>query len=397
MCWIIYTLAYLGRNNLSVAITALETSLNINKMSVAMLGTLFYWCYAGGKLVSGYFGDYVNNEYLLLGATLVSGLSNILMGFVTETWLLMVVWSINGFAQSALWCNMIRIISRWFEQEAQGRLVIWLSTSMIMGSLMAYLGCGLLIQVLPYQFSFILPGVLLILAGLVWMLLGGNDAKSEGFIVGKNETAIQGPEKPSGSIGTFILSSGLLLITVACLAQGMVKDSIGLWGPVMLEETFNIPAGTSAAMLWMLPLFNFVGIMAIGFLRKHRFKDEPLAAIFMIASLACLQVMRMTENQWVYIISLCMLSALMYGVNILLLTLYPLRFVAQGRVSFVSGFLDASAYVAAGLGSMILASVLDGGHGWSPVYLLWMLMTVLSLGFLMLIVHLRKRKEPRSR
>ena len=48
LCWLIYALAYLGRNNLAAAMTALESSLGAGKTGVAMLGTLFDWCYACG-------------------------------------------------------------------------------------------------------------------------------------------------------------------------------------------------------------------------------------------------------------------------------------------------------------------------------------------------------------
>lgn len=396
LCWLIYALAYLGRNNLAAAMTALESSLGAGKTGVAMLGTLFYWCYACGKLVSGYLGDYVNNKRMVLAAVAVSGTCNMLMGAARAPWLLTVLWGLNGLAQSALWCNILRVVSRWFRQEEQGRLAIWLSTSMMAGSLAAYAGCGFLIQALPYSWSFFVPGALLLAAGAAWLKWGGNDAAREGFKLDGADTAQTVRAKPTGRLWPFIVSSGLLVVTVTCLAQGMVKDSIGLWGPVMLEESFHIPAGASAAMLWALPLFNLGGVTVVGVCRSLRMKDEALAGLLMALCLGCLVGMRFCADATLYVVLLSLLSAFMYGVNTLLLTLYPLRFAAQGRVSFVSGFLDASAYLAAGLGSLLLAGVLDSGLGWPGVYALWMGVTALSLLFLWLTARFFSKSSRRQ-
>lgn len=393
LCWLIYALAYLGRNNLAAALTAIENSLGSGKATVALLGTLFYWCYAGGKLVSGYLGDYVNNKKMILAATLVAGLCNALMGFARAPWVMLLLWSVNGLAQSALWCNLLRVVSRWFEQEKQGGLAVWLSTSMMAGSMIAYVGCGFLVSHLPYEWSFWLPGLLLLLTALAWLRWGGNDATEEGFSLQVQHNAPATASKPKSGLWGFILTSGLLLVTVTCLAQGLVKESIGLWGPVMLEETFHIPSGASAAMLWMLPLFNLGGVLLVGAVRsKSKMGNEALAGLLMALCMICLLGMQFCENQAIYVILLCSLSAFMYGVNTLLLTLYPLRFAKEGRVSFVSGFLDASAYIAAGLGSLLLAAVLDSGLGWTGVYALWLGMTAVSLAFLALTTrHMNRR------
>ena len=125
-------------------------------------------------------------------------------------------------------------------------------------------------------------------------------------------------------------------------------------------------------------------------------KDEALAGLLMALCLGCLVGMRFCADATLYVVLLSLLSAFMYGVNTLLLTLYPLRFAAQGRVSFVSGFLDASAYLAAGLGSLLLAGVMDSGLGWPGVYALWMGVTALSLLFLWLTARFFSKSSRRQ-
>lgn len=75
-------------------------------------------------------------------------------------------------------------------------------------------------------------------------------------------------------------------------------------------------------------------------------------------------------------------SAVMYGVNTILLGVFPLRFARANRASFVSGLLDFCSYVAAGLSSVFSGLVIQLGLGWNSVFLVWLALTVMGIGAL---------------
>ena len=56
LCWLAYTLAYLGRINLSVAIPLMENSLALDKTSLGFIGSVFFWVYAFGQLINAGLG-----------------------------------------------------------------------------------------------------------------------------------------------------------------------------------------------------------------------------------------------------------------------------------------------------------------------------------------------------
>lgn len=70
----------------------------------------------------------------------------------------------------------------------------------------------------------------------------------------------------------------------------------------------------------------------------------------------------------------------MYGVNTILLGVFPLRFARANRASFVSGLLDFCSYVAAGLSSVFSGLVIQLGLGWNSVFLVWLVLTVMGIG-----------------
>ncbi|MEG1013241.1 MAG: MFS transporter [Clostridia bacterium] len=387
LCWLLYALAYLGRTNLSVALSSMQGVFSGSKTLLGLLGTLFYWTYAAGKLINGYAGDYVNNKRMIFYGVILAGLSNIGMGLLKTPVLLLLLWSVNGFAQSLLWCNMLRIVARWFTPKQQGTMAVFLNTSIMAGSLLGMGGGGVLISVLPWQWTFLLPGLLLLLGAVLWGRWGQNSAADAGFTI---QTMVQESgaqaEKPQ-KLRPFILSSGLLVVMVACLAQGVVKDSIGLWGPVMLEEQHHIGAGAASIMLLVIPVANFFGVLLMGMLNKKGFRTEVLAGMMMAIGALCLVWLRVCTSTAVYILLLAVISTLMYGVNTLLLGLYPLRFWRENRVSFVSGFLDASSYVAAGASSFMIGQMLDHGQGWSSIFAIWLALTAVGIGALFISKH----------
>ena len=67
----------------------------------------------------------------------------------------------------------------------------------------------------------------------------------------------------------------------------------------------------------------------------------------------------------------------MMAVNSLLTAIYPLKFEHTGRVSTVSGFLNALGYAGAALSMCATGSALDA-VGWTGILALWTALTLLT-------------------
>ena len=386
LCWVAYFLTYLGRMNLSVALSALEAQFQSGKAAVGLLGSLFFWVYAVGKLANGYLGDKANNRWQVFFGLAVSGAANLLIGFAGNIWLVTLLWGINGFAQSALWCNIISLVSHWYYPRQHANIAVWLSTSMVGGALAGWGGCGWLIGHLPWQWVFIVPGVILIGFGVVWLLLMKNKASDAGFEgVGTPLTPAGGKTASKQPVWKFVFTAGLVPIIVACLAQGVIKDGIGLWGPTMVQDAYALDAGTASFLLLFIPVMNFFGISAAGALQsKFKMSDFAASVALMAAGAGCIVGLRVFMGRSLVggVVWLGLASAVMYGVNTVLLGVFPLRFARAGRVSFVSGLLDFSSYLAAGLSSVFAGYVLDKGLGWNSVFVMWLVLTLLGIAAL---------------
>jgi OPA family glycerol-3-phosphate transporter-like MFS transporter len=398
LCWAAYALAYVGRVNLSVAIPDLQVALQLDKAQVGLIGSLFFWIYGVGQLVNGSLGDRFSSRIFIAVGLGVAGLANLCFGLSGSLLMLLVFWSLNGFFQSMLWGPISKSLSVWFSHERRGRVIVAISTSMVAGYLLAWGGGGLLVSLAGWRWTFLVPGAALLLFVPVWLrwkmdhpLQAGLDSPNPHAWT-PAESAARTPAAHAPSLAAFIVRSRLWLVVIACLAQGTVKEGIGLWAPSFLSETLGIPLADTLVVLLSIPLMNFAGILLAGWLNRafgHREKSAA-AVLFGIAFLSSVGLLLSGgSHPAATLMFLGLSSAAIYGVNTLLLGVLPLGFAKENKVSSVAGFLDFSSYLAAGAAA-VLTGFLADRYGWNSVLFLWIGATVVG-AFAMI---LDQRKPP---
>ena len=403
LCWISYTNIYFGRMNLSVAQKLMQSDLGLSNTAIGGFSSLFFCVYACGKLVNGYLGDKGDNKRLIFQGMLISGLSNILFGIVHNYYALLVLWGINGFFQSLMWCNILKMICSWYPEKQISKVMIDLSTSMLAGSFLGLSGCGLLAAWLPWKYQFLIPGGILVLNAAAWAGLAQTGPMSQqventGGIGSRTEEEITGEiSEGAGCVPTigilrFLLTSGLILVTLVCLPQGIVKDNVGVWGPTMVTDTYHFEVSQSSMILLTIPVLNFFGILAVGRLKKSGRLSNIRISMWTLGIsliLVLMLVLGMEASPVIGIGALGLLSAVMYGQNALLLGAIPTQYAAYGRVSFASGFLDCFSYIATAGFSALTGIMLDQKLGWRYIFLTWFGMILLSIAAL---VRCKKKK-----
>ena len=292
LCWVAYALAYVGRVNLSVAIPDLQAALHLDKAQVGLIGSLFFWVYGIGQLVNGHLGDRFSSRIFIAVGLGVAGLANLLFGLSSSLFLLLVFWSLNGFFQSMLWGPISKSLSVWFSHERRGRVIVSISTSMVAGYLLAWGGGGQLVALVNWRWAFLVPGAALLLFVPLWLRWKLDHPRQAGLDSPNphawEPAAVLEPAADTPSRVAFLAGSRLWLVVVACLAQGTVKEGIGLWAPSFLSETLGIPLSDTLVVLLAIPLMNFAGILLAGWLNRafgHREKSAA-AVLFGIAFLS---------------------------------------------------------------------------------------------------------------
>ena len=90
------------------------------------------------------------------------------------------------------------------------------------------------------------------------------------------------------------------------------------------------------------------------------------------------------------VLALALTSACAHAVNFLLICIVPMRFEKLGRISFVTGLLNACTYVGAAISTYTIAAVSES-RGWTFVLILWGIVAL--TGCISCFAALRKRKD----
>ena len=275
--------------------------------------------------------------------------------------------------------------------------MIDLSTSMVAGTFLGLSGCGLLAAFLPWKYQFLIPGGILVFNAAVWAGLAQNGPvcpQADGCVgreiasEEENMGAMNGERTgyaPAIGIIKFLFTSGLILVTLVCLPQGIVKDNVGVWGPTMVTDIYHFNVSQSSMILLAIPVLNFLGILVVGRLKEAGGLSTIRISICTLGIsllLILLLVFGMEASPVIGIGALGLLSAVMYGQNALLLGAIPTQYAAYGRVSFASGFLDCFSYIATAGFSALTGIMLDQKLGWQYIFLTWIGMILLSIAAL---------------
>ena len=397
LCWLCYSLAYFGRVNIAVALPGLGEYFQTDLAAVGIMGSAFFGAYAIGQLINGILSSrFGSRGYIFVGLA-VSGVCNIFISISNSFVLSILLWGLNGLAQSMLWVSIVKTAGLWFQPKQYSKVMVGLNTSMVLGFFLAWGGSGLVIRILSWRFVFLIPGILIVLFAFVWLKMSRNSPNDESLRLpsepsekeekeNENETALKTGQRakdvPLLSYKKLIFSSGLLFVVVACMAQGMVKEGLGVWGPSIIMRLYGLTIDMASFYAMLIPVMNLAGIFFAGILNAlfgHRVRITILG-LLAIAFVTFGAVWLFAENSLAAgIVGIATASGAMFGANTMLLGALPLGYSKYNMAAFTAGFLNFFSYVGAGLSSIMLGRVLDTRPQITDIFIIWVVVTFIAI------------------
>ena len=386
ICWITYIMAYLCRVNFSSALGKLETALSVNSSSLGIIGSLFFITYACGQLINGYIGDKISPYKFITLAIFGTALLNILITFTDNFFLIMILWGANGYFQSMLWGPLMRLLSMHFDKKYNVNISTGMSTSMVMGFSISWSVFGRAFMNYSWQYYFIIPAIGSLILGLLWVKLSSNDSGTT-ILEKKQDLNIK-------ELLNTIAKEKLWIIALICLCQGLIKESLSLWAPILLIRVFNIELKSSFAFILIVPAANFIGILySRKMIKKYENHIKTALLIMFGIAIGCSLVLLLLNgaSAIVSVILIAAISGMMYGSNNILLSYIPLTFAHKNIVSTLVGIFDFSSYAGAAISSVILGIMLADSN-YNLIFIIWAAVAAIAT-ILSILYGLTRRSE----
>ena len=387
VCWMAYSFSYIGRLNFSASMAEMTNSGVLLKSEAGAVTTGFFICYGLGQFLSGWLGDKVPPRYLVFTGLTCSSLINFAISFGPPVALMTVLWSANGLSQALLWAPICRIVSDRVHTSRRQKACTALATTMAGGTLFAYVLSALLISAKGWSASFVCGSVCTLAAALVWIFVTTKiekDTEKNGEIeempvrIDDSGEAVPHDEIPSNFI-KLLLVSGLMTLAVASGVQGILKDCMSTWVPTFISDMFEMSPVISILTGSLLPVFGLFGpYLANYIMAKTRDELSSLFILFVISSVAlALLALFGRFSIVVSIVALAATYACSLGQNMFIVGTIPMYFHNVGKVSMITGTLNAVSYLSTAVLSWITGALVDGA-GWGIVMTLWLILSCVA-------------------
>lgn len=382
LCYISYTAIYIARLNLSMASPVFIDMGIADAAQIGILGSVFSVVYACGRLVNGGLGDKVKPWIMICSGLGVAGISNLIIGFMPNFTGMLILWSMNAYAQSMLWSSVLITVSMVYGREKAGKMTSYMGTSVATGNILGIVINTWLIDRVGVGYAFVIPGAVTLLMSIL-VLLAIKDI----------EPVYEHKEKHA-SVFQLLKNREILKMIVPVIFHGAIKDNISLWMTVYFVDTFMVDLGSSAGFVLFIPIIGFIGRMAYPSFykmcknREHIVSVMAFAACGILSLVLCLNI----PSAVVAVVSLSFIYALVSIINTSMLSIYPMRFTETGNVSSVSGLMDFATYGGAGIASAIYGVIIKY-FGYTPMFVSWAVISGISVLILYKVIKGEKNHE----
>ena len=168
--------------------------------------------------------------------------------------------------------------------------------------------------------------------------------------------------------------SGLLAVIMVCiLLEGMLREGITAWMPSFISESFHLSNVISILTGVILPLFTIFMYNLTGVIYEKAVPNaiRLSALLFLTASVAAwIMTCAMKSSAALSAVLAAVIVGSMHGISLMMTCMVPPVFACHGKVSFISGLLNASTYAGSALSSCGIAFFAER-FGWSSTVYLW--------------------------
>jgi sugar phosphate permease len=373
--WLVYALYYVGRVNLSPALASLAESLNVTRAEVGILGTAMFWAYAIGQLINGELGNHISPRKIIAVGFGTIAIVNLLFSAQTTLAPMLVLWAINGFAQSTGWGPILRILSEHLTVTQRTRVSMPFSLSYQFGTAFTWFLATLLVLSMGWQAALFVPGCIMVVALVLWLWFGADAPKS---------TVEPQPFKWSDLWKDMAGAWRIMLVTGII---GIVYTSVSLWLPTYFADTGLFDSGFISVISSIMPLIGAAGMLVAAWMIRRT--NDPLSVLrtFVFGIMVAAGLAALTTGA-VQVLFIAFVVLAMGSTSSMLTTTIPLMLASSGRASSTAGTINAINYFGGGLAGVLVGSLVES-RVWSNVFGLW----TLCAGVALLLMWGVKRRE----
>ena len=335
LLWTAYASYYLCRVNFAVAQPAiLKEFPTWTAAQVGAIPSVYAAFYAAGQFINGMIGQRVGARRMMTGALVIAAGTNLAFSMTSSYTMMLALWALNGFAQSAGWSLVVQTMSNWTAAARRGTVTGLLSTCYQVGNVVSWLVAGYLCDALGWRASFWIPSLVLGPIALVFVLFLRNSPEDVGMPpvrdpqpagTPQQEAAQSNAEQPlpiGQLLSLTLLNRTLWILGIGYFCMNSVRYSFMNWSVQYMADFQGRSIKGGAFTAVAIPLLGSLGAISAGWMSDVWFgrRRAPVCAL-MLGGLAgvCIVFAYVPQGWWIPATALLGVAGfLIYGPDMLM-------------------------------------------------------------------------------
>ncbi len=334
LLWTAYAAYYLCRMNFAVAQPLIPQEFGWTDAQIGAIPSCYAACYAIGQFVNGQLGERLGARRMMTGAMAIAVLTNLAFAFNTSYPVMLALWGINGYAQSAGWSLVVKTLTNWTTVRRRGLLIGLISTCYQVGNVVSWLLAGWLCEAyLDWRPAFFVPALILMPVTIAFAIAIRNQPQDAGLPQVRDD--VQPAARPAAGPATAPEKAGALeilrltlsnrilwILAIGYFCLNSVRYAFMNWAVTYMSEFHHQSIKGSAFTAVALPLIGAVGAVSAGWFSDHLFgrRRAPVCAIsLLLLAAVCIGFVFIPQGQWLVATAMLGLAGfLIYGPDMLM-------------------------------------------------------------------------------
>jgi MFS transporter, OPA family, glycerol-3-phosphate transporter len=380
-----YSAMYMGRYNLSFANKALSQNYGWDKTQVGTIISAALLIYGVSAIFNGPIADKIGGRKSMLIGSIGTVVFNALfglgayLGFLGTGTLLLTyfasVWSLNAYFQSYSALSLIKVNSGWFHISERGVFSAIFGSMIQSGRALIFALGGFLVAVLPWQWVFFVPAMIVAAMSIMTYLWVQNSPEDCGLPALDVQDASSGDtEKVSVSYVIKKVFTNPITLTIAAaeFCTGLVRHGFEQWFPrYMIEaQKLSLDSPIFQKGAFAVVCAGILGAFAAGTMSDWIFKSRrtPVAFIGYFLQIGSLGVIWAAPGLTAVIIAFIINSFAISMVHSMLSGTASMDFGGKKAAATACGLFDGMQYLGGAFVGVGMGWLLEkfGWGVWGP-------------------------------
>ena len=374
LCWLIYSVSYLGKVNYSANITQIIDFYGVTKAEAGIAPTFFFFAYGIGQVVNGILSKKYNIRWMIFISLFTSAIINLIIALTTNFGVIKWLWLINGFVLSILWPTLVRLLAETLPQKHLGKSSVVMGTTVATGTLVIYGLSSLFVHFGNFKLAFYTAAFVGIAVSLFWLIFynisvkGAKSEQQKESIENKETEQIEKHEQTKNERKLFFIC--IYVLCFFAIGVNLIKDGLTTWVPSILKEEYNVTDSISILLTLLLPIVAVFGNLCALNMHKKIPDYVTHCGVVFAAILIFIGIIigSISFNMIIIMLAgLVIVNFLASSLNSLITSIFPIFMRGKVNSGLYAGVLNGFCYLGSTMSSYGLGIIADN-RGWIAVF-----------------------------